>query len=925
MNKDNIISYLHPKTLRGRVVLGFFVIAISVISVLGFYLVYMQKQVLSQYNYTVYNTVPTRFYCKVIENCITGSTNAMDNYLATDEESHRDERNAIWEECLNAMDSLSNYTNTWREASVTALVYDVRIKANRLRDKQNQVEEQHFRLRSNLSEESRSERSRQVGQVKVLVDDIKAVLDLIVNIQKEEINRTQMQIDQNIYLLYGTITPVILALLILLFVYVAYKINSRLSYRLAVLNHNLSEIKKGELPTVKEYENDEISDVLELSNDITEDLKELKNFAIEVGKKNFDTPFKAFEKEGELGQAFHYMRDSLKNIAEKDKKTNWAISGEAYFSNLLQENTKDLDVLCQKFVSALMQYVDANHAAIYILKESGSHQCLELKAWYAYDYQKIQEKTIDIGEGLVGEAYREKRKIHLQHVPENFIKVSSGLGESTPSSLLVLPIKSIDRVEGVLELASFKSLEPHQIEFIERVVASFASSVVSVKVGLRTQRLLQDAQTQAEQLRSQEEEMRQNMEELQATQEEMQRKQQELEAAKITLESNEAVLQQALAKAKQNEAENKKLLRDAQMREEQLRAQEEEMRQNMEELQATQEEMQRKQQEIQKAKQALEINEQILQKALQKSKKGEAENKKLLQEAQEQAEQLRAQEEEMRQNMEELQATQEELYRKQQAEEKKARQLAANEGILQKALERAREKDIENKKLLQEAQEQAEQLRAQEEEMRQNMEELQATQEELYRKQQAEEKKARQLAANEGILKKALERAREKDIENKKLLQEAQQQAEQLRAQEEEMRQNMEELQATQEELNRKQQAEEKKAKKLVANEVILKKALERASQKDIENRKLLQETQMQAEQLRAQEEEMRQNLEELQATQEAMQERQNEINKVKSRLEANEKILLKKIQQYKSKDELLKAKEQEVQQLKAELDKYKK
>ncbi|NJL13680.1 MAG: PAS domain-containing protein [Microscillaceae bacterium] len=93
-----------------------------------------------------------------------------------------------------------------------------------------------------------------------------------------------------------------------------------------------------------------------------------------------------------------------------------------------------------------------------------------------------------------------------------------------------------ERIEGVLEIASFQALEDYQIELIEKLGESLAASVASVKNAGRTTELLAELQEQTEMLRAQEEEMRQNMEELTITQEQMRIKQNELESLKANLE-----------------------------------------------------------------------------------------------------------------------------------------------------------------------------------------------------------------------------------------------------------------------------------------------------------------------------------------------------------------------------------------------------
>jgi len=111
----------------------------------------------------------------------------------------------------------------------------------------------------------------------------------------------------------------------------------------------------------------------------------------------------------------------------------------------------------------------------------------------------------------------------MEEVPENYVHVTSGLGESNPRSILLVPAILNDEVYAVIELVSFNKFATYQIEFVEKIGENIASTLSNAKVGNRTNKLLEQSKQQSEELAAQEEEMRQNLEELQATQEEVER------------------------------------------------------------------------------------------------------------------------------------------------------------------------------------------------------------------------------------------------------------------------------------------------------------------------------------------------------------------------------------------------------------------
>jgi PAS domain S-box-containing protein len=298
------------------------------------------------------------------------------------------------------------------------------------------------------------------------------------------------------------------------------------------------KLGRGELVEDKQtkFNNDEIGEMASAMDNLVNGLKATTNFAENIGNGNYASDFKPLSEHDVLGNALINMRNNLSRVAEEDKMRNWATEGMAKFGEILRTNTNDLNKLSDEIILNLVKYLKANQGALYIIDEEGGEEpTMSMKACYAWDKKKFLNQKIYRGEGLAGQAWQEGDTIYLTEVPQSYVKITSGLGDANPTSVVIVPLKVNDQIFGVVEIASFSTFRDFEIEFVQKIAESIASTISSVKINARTQRLLEESQEMTEQMRAQEEEMRQNMEELQATQEEMQRNQSETEGTMLAI------------------------------------------------------------------------------------------------------------------------------------------------------------------------------------------------------------------------------------------------------------------------------------------------------------------------------------------------------------------------------------------------------
>jgi PAS domain S-box-containing protein len=300
-----------------------------------------------------------------------------------------------------------------------------------------------------------------------------------------------------------------------------------------------SSIAKGNFnQKIELKQQDEIGQVAENINQLIDNITTASNFADSIGQNKLDEEFEPLGDNDTLGISLLSMRTNLIQVADQEAKRNWINEGLAKFTEILRD-TEDIERFYNNVLSNLNRYIGANQGYLYVInQEDRNEPFMEVKAVYAYGKQRYLEekKEIHFKEGLVGQAWFDKEPLFFTEIPNDYVNITSGMGEATPRCIFIMPLIVNENVVGAIELASFKPLEEHVTEFISKIAESIAGAISNVKVNERTKVLLELSQQQTEEMRAQEEEMRQNMEEMQATTAEMERVQRQMSLEKKRIE-----------------------------------------------------------------------------------------------------------------------------------------------------------------------------------------------------------------------------------------------------------------------------------------------------------------------------------------------------------------------------------------------------
>lgn len=288
--------------------------------------------------------------------------------------------------------------------------------------------------------------------------------------------------------------------------------------------------------SVAKHRSDEIGEMKSSIEALNNGLKEVLVFASEIGAGNLNVQYNKLSDKDMLGQALIDMQQNLRNTQaelekkqEEDKKQRWISDNHSQLMDIIRNNSDNMKTMGYEIVRYIVTQVRACQGALYILNDNvNDDQYYETLAAVAYERKQLLNTKIKSEEGLVGRCAYEQLSIILTDVPDDYISITSGLGDAPPTCIALFPLIVNDITLGVLEIVSFNKLEPHELEYIAKTSEGIASTINSTRISKKTEQLLRQSQEQAEALSQQEEEMRQNIEEMQATQEETQKREHDL-------------------------------------------------------------------------------------------------------------------------------------------------------------------------------------------------------------------------------------------------------------------------------------------------------------------------------------------------------------------------------------------------------------
>lgn len=240
------------------------------------------------------------------------------------------------------------------------------------------------------------------------------------------------------------------------------------------------------------------------------------------------------------------LRKNKRLVDEQD----WLKTGIAKLNDIVR-GEQDVSRLSAKIISEMTSYMNAQVGALYLLDDD-KELSLVLTGSYAYKKRKNLSNRFKSGEGLVGQAFLERQQIVVSNVPEDYVKITSGLGESVPRFIVETPFLFEDKVIGVIEIGTIHEMTDLQLSYLEQAVLVTGISFNTVKNQEELAKALQESQALSEELQTQAEELQTQSEELKAANEEL-----EAQTATLKKSENSLIAQQEELQSANEELEEK--------------------------------------------------------------------------------------------------------------------------------------------------------------------------------------------------------------------------------------------------------------------------------------------------------------------------------------------------------------------------------
>ena len=301
--------------------------------------------------------------------------------------------------------------------------------------------------------------------------------------------------------------------------------------------------------------------VNELASNLTTQVRAIAEVSTAVTKGDLTRSI-TVEASGEVAVLKDNINEMIRNLRDqtlKNTEQDWLKTNLARFTRMLQ-GERDLSTVSNLVLSELAPLINAQHGVFYVQdRNDDGEPVLNLAAAYAFNNRKHVANNFKLREGLIGQCAFEKSRILLTKVPKDYVQISSGLGESPPLNIIVLPALFEGEVKAVIELATFGEFSETHQSFLDQLMESIGIVLNTIAANMRTEGLLKQSQLLTSELQAQQEELKKTNDRLEQQAASLRQSEELLRAKQDELQQTNAELEEkaALLSAQNQEVEAK--------------------------------------------------------------------------------------------------------------------------------------------------------------------------------------------------------------------------------------------------------------------------------------------------------------------------------------------------------------------------------
>ena len=271
------------------------------------------------------------------------------------------------------------------------------------------------------------------------------------------------------------------------------------------------------------------TNVNELARNLTTQVRAIAEVTSAVAQGDMSR-YITVETRGEVSELKDNINRMVSNLRETTRAKDWLESNLTRLAGLMQGH-RDLVEVADLILRELTPLVNAQYGAFFLARAGGADQSSrpdgevpDLALIAGYGLQGSTDMSEVMAQGLARQAASEQRRILVEEVPPEYLKVSSGLGEATPASIVIIPIRFEDKLLGVIELASFHRFSDVHLAFFDQFVNTIGVAINTILANARTEALLGESQSLAALLQERSDELQRQRAELQGSNEALEEK-----------------------------------------------------------------------------------------------------------------------------------------------------------------------------------------------------------------------------------------------------------------------------------------------------------------------------------------------------------------------------------------------------------------